>query len=123
MVSLASGMVEFEKVDSELTMVHVESGEFLDSLEGVYDAMVAETCGLAPCHSGGGGFAPKVFCSADVFDALSCCNLEIDLTFGDIAFCPCVFSVFLAAMLISLLWNAWWCSLLTLLKVFSKGFT
>ena len=36
MVSLASGSVEFEKVDSELTMVVVESGEMSESLEHVY---------------------------------------------------------------------------------------
>ena len=80
-------------VDFELTMVVVEYGETPASLECVYDAVVAAMRGPAPCHSGGGGFAPKVFSVAEVLDALSCCDFEIRLTFGGIAFCPIIFSV------------------------------
>ena len=81
MVSLASGLVEFEKVNSELTMVVVESDEMSECIESVYDAMVAAMRGLANCHSGGGGFAPTVFYFADLLDALSCCDLEIGFDF------------------------------------------
>ena len=65
MVSLASGLVEFDH----------------------------GFCVPTPCHSGGGGFAPGVFSVVNGLDALCCCDLEIGLTFGDIEFCFS-FSVF-----------------------------
>ena len=52
LVSLASGSVEFEKVDSELTLVVVESDEMSESLEYGFDAFSSHSlCVTSPSKS------------------------------------------------------------------------